>query len=492
MSHPKSRYGNPTAKAASTKRRWLQPRVNRDQLYRLAPGPAKPRRLGHTDYWDRLRLLIRHWGIWTASAVACLVTDNWLVAAMLGSAAFIFYHTKPHFHPAAYPIEAAFSANSPEFLSTLEGVTGTPFIPGNTITIYNNGDEYYPAMIAAIEQARQTVTMEQYIFWDGEVGQRFAEALSQKAREGVAVKLLVDAIGSATVGEEILKILEAGGCQLAWYQPVRWYTLHRANNRTHRKSLIIDGHVAFTGGAGIADHWLGSAANPREWRDMMVRIRGPAAFAQQTGFAQNWLITTGEIIAGPGFFPQVDEEGCAHVQTILSSPTGGAGAAATMYLLGLQCARESIQIANPYFIPTPSIIELLEKAVRRGVRIEIMLAGKHNDTWWARHNSVRLYGKLLRAGVEIYEFEPTMLHHKTMEVDGVWCTIGTTNFDNRSFSHNEETNLSIVDPIIVKSLQRIFEEDRERCARVTIEGWRRRGILQRTQELIASLIEDQV
>jgi cardiolipin synthase len=480
------------SRPAATSRRWLQPRVSEEQLYRLSPGPDKPRRLGQADYWDRLRLLIRHWGIWTGVAIACLATDNWVPAAVIGFVAFVFYHTKPHFHPAAYPIETTFGADSPEFLSTLEGATGTPFIPGNTITIYNNGDEFFPAMLEAIEKAKRSITMEQYIFWDGAVGRRFAEALAEKAREGVAVKLLVDAIGSATIGEVILRILEAGGCQLAWYQPVRWYTLHRANNRNHRKSLIIDGKIAFTGGAGIADQWLGHATDYNEWRDMMVRVRGPAALAQQSGFAQNWLITTGEIITGPGFFPEPAEEGCAHVQTILSSPTGGAGAAATMYLLGLQSARKSIQIANPYFVPTPSIIELLEKAVQRGVRIELMLAGEHNDTWWARHNSVRLYGKLLRAGVEIYEFEPTMLHHKTMEVDGVWCTIGTTNFDNRSFSLNEETNLSIVDPVIVKSLQRIFEEDRERCVTITLESWRRRGFLKRIQELTASLIEDQV
>jgi cardiolipin synthase len=334
--------------------------------------------------------------------------------------------------------------------------------------------------------------MEQFIFWDGRVGRRFAEALAEKAREGIPVKLLADAIGSATLGEEILRILEASGCQLTWFHPIDWYTLNRANQRTHRKSLIIDGRIAFTGGAGLADHWLGRAENEHEWRDVEIRVQGPAVAAQQSGFAQNWLLSTGEILRGPEFFPVPQTAGNVEVQTILSSPRAGACAAATMHLIAVQCARNYLYIANPYFIPGARLIDMLGRACSRGVSVKLMVAGKHNDTWLARQNSLRLYSRLLKAGVEIYEFEPTMLHQKTMVVDGAWATVGTTNFDNRSFALSEETNVCFHDRALVEQLQIIFLADLERCQKVELSNWRQRGFWQQVKEAIASLIEDQV
>jgi cardiolipin synthase len=257
--------------------------------------------------------------------------------------AFFQYHTSAEFHPGVYPLEADLDVDSVEFQNTIAGVTGMPFVSGNRVAIYNNGDEFYPAMLDAIESAEWSITMEHYIFWDGEVGRRFAEALAEKSRQGVEVKLLLDAIGSAALGGEIFDILAAGGCQLAWFRPIHWYTLHRANRRDHRKSLIIDGRVAFNGGAGIADHWLGSATDASEWRDIQVAITGPAALAQQSGFAINWLETTGEILSGARFFPEPrseqGESDGVKVQTILSSPSLGLGAVGTMYLAALQCAK---------------------------------------------------------------------------------------------------------------------------------------------------------
>jgi cardiolipin synthase len=279
---------------------------------------------------------------------------------------------------------------------------------------------------------------------------------------------------------------------LAWFHPIKWYTLHRANLRNHRKSLIIDGSVAFTGGSGLADHWLGDAENVHEWRDIQVRVEGPAAASLQTGFAQNWLAATGEIITGHEYFPAIPISGDVQVQTILSSPSGGAGAAGTMYLIAVQCARRSLDIANPYFIPDSRVIEMIARACRRGVTIRLMLAGRHNDTWWARQNSVRLYGQLLQAGVEIYEYEPTMLHQKTMVVDDAWATVGTTNFDNRSFALSEETNICIHDPLLVKRLRNVFDADLEYCTKIESSNWRKRGFWQQTKEVLASLIEDQV
>ena len=466
--------------------------MHKTQIFRLSPPRPKPKRLGVVELWDHVRRVIRAWWSWLALAIVSEQTGHWPMAIVAGALAYVLYHTATDTHPAVYPLEPGFDTASPEFQSTMAGATGMPLIDGNRVEIFNNGDEFYPAMLEAVESARQSVTMEQYIFWDGQVGRRFAEAFAEKAREGVPVKLLVDAVGSSTLGDEILKILESGGCQLAWFRPVHWYTPNRANNRNHRKSLIVDGRVAFTGGAGLGDHWLGEASSPREWRDIQVRVEGPAVLSQQSGFAQNWLLATGEILGGSEFFPVSRQAGAIGVQTILSSPSVGAGAAGTMYLIALQCARDYLYIANPYFIPDARVIEMLARACRRGVTVKLILAGKYNDTWWARQNSLRLYGKLLEAGVEIYEFLPTMLHQKTMVVDGVWATVGTANFDNRSFALSEETNLCFHDPALVEKLRAIFLEDLGRCRRIQLSDWRHRGLWRRAQERVASLIEDQV
>lgn len=486
---------SPSGKPAES-RRWLKPRVPPEQLYLLAPPRPHSKRFGATDFPERVRHVLRAWWFWLTAAIALGWAGRRVGAIAAGGLAFFQYHTSAQTHPAVYPIEGDLDVDSGEFQNTIEGVTGMRFIDGNRVDIYNNGDEFYPAMLDAVEAAEQSITMEQYIYWDGEVGRRFAEAFAEKARRGVEVKLLLDAIGSATLGKEIFQILAAGGCQLAWFRPIHWYTLHRANRRDHRKSLIVDGRLAFTGGAGLADHWLGSAANADEWRDIQVAITGPAALAQQSGFALNWLETTGEILSGERFFPDPRSEeggrGGVKVQTILSSPLLGLGAVGTMYLAAVQCAKRELLIANPYFIPDARVIEMLGAARRRGVAVKLMLAGDHIDAWWARQNSVRLYGRLLEAGVEIYEFCPTMLHQKTMLVDGVWATVGTANFDNRSFAMNEETNLCFHDRAIAGELRAIFAADLARCRRVEFEEWRRRGWWRRTMEQCASLLEDQL
>lgn len=473
-------------------RRWLKPRVPKTQLFRLAPRRQTRKRLGISSIWDRLRGIPMAWWAWLVVALSLWLVGWRISAALAGVVSFVLYHATPDSHPAVYALEPDFDTGSSEFRTTMAGATGMPVVNGNRVEIYNNGDEFYPAMLEAIESATLSITMEQYIFSNGEVGRRFAEAFAEKAREGVAVKLLVDAIGSATLGSEIFRILEAGGCQLAWFRPVHWYTLHRANLRNHRKSLIVDGRIAFTGGAGIADHWLGSAENEIEWRDMQVRVEGPAVMWQQAGFAQNWLAATGEILHGHEFFPEAEATGDVPVQTILSSPSLGAGAAGTMYLIALQCARRYLYIANPYFIPNGPVIEMLARACQRGVTIKLMLAGRHNDTWVARQNSLRLYGRLLEAGVEIYEYQPTMLHQKTMVVDGVWGTAGTANFDNRSFALSEETNLCFHDGAVVDQLRTVFLEDLRFCERVELTQWKKRGTWQKTKETLASLLENQV
>ena len=325
--------GSVSASKTAESRKWLKGRVPREQLYRLAPSRPRPKRFGVVDFPDRVRHVLRAWWAWLGVALALQWAGLWPYAFAAGVVAFFQYHTSSEPHPAIYPLEADLCVESLEFENTIEGVTGMSFVSGNHVAIFNNGNEFYPAMLDAIESAEHSITMEQYIYWDGEVGRRFAEAIAEKARQGVEVKLLLDAIGSAMLGKEIFRVLAAGGCQLAWFRPIHWYTLHRANRRDHRKSLIVDGRIAFTGGAGLGDHWLGSAANVGEWRDIQVAITGPAALAQQSGFALNWLETTGEILSGQRFFPEprpepVEDLG-VKVQTILSSPALGAGAVGT-------------------------------------------------------------------------------------------------------------------------------------------------------------------
>jgi cardiolipin synthase len=237
---------------------------------------------------------------------------------------------------------------------------------------------------------------------------------------------------------------------------------------------------------------MGNAQDPGHWRDVMVRVHGPGAIPLQTGFAQNWLETTGELISGPTFFPPAEQAGNVDVQTVLSSPTTGASVARLTYFFALACARRSILIANPYFVPDPIALKLIADAVGRGVVVEVIVAGIHNDNWLARHNSVRLFGKLLAIGAHVFEYNGTMLHQKTMVVDSTWATVGTTNFDNRSFAHNEESNICFFEPKLVAQLEAITREDLENADRIDGREWQRRGVIARGQELVASLLEHQV
>ena len=403
----------------------------------------------------------------------------------------VSYLIAPRVAPPRFGLDHEFSIDSQEFVATIAGASGSPFLTGNTLALLNNGDGFYPPMLEAVKGARYSITIEAYIYWAGEIGAVFAEALADRAKAGCRVKILLDAIGSASIGPEILDTLEAGGCQVAWYNPLRWYTLGRLNNRTHRKSLIVDGQVAFTGGAGIADHWRGNAAGPDEWRDMQIRLEGPGVVPLQTGFAHNWQQTTGELLSGDRYYPIISERGSLAVQTLLSSPETGASNVRTVYYLSIVCARESIYIANPYFVPDPVAIETLIEAKQRGVDVRIMVSGIRNDNWLARHNSVRLFGRLLIAGIEIQEFNRTMLHHKTMVVDRRWVTLGTANFDNRSFAHNEESNVCCLDTRLAQELHDVFLDDIHGCERLTLEQWRRRGAWARTQEFLAAFLQEQ-
>ena len=453
---------------------------------------ATSRRKGRLSFWGYCRRLLWAWWFWTLVAATAAYTSHWETALYTLVAAIITYLVTPPTVSPTYGLDSTTPLKSDEFLATMTGATGVPFIGGNRITVLNNGDEFYPAMLEAIRQARRSITVEAYIYWAGNIGEQFADAIAERARAGVEVKILLDAVGSSTIGKDILKTLRDGGCQVQWYNKMFWRTIGRFNNRTHRKSLIIDGSLAFTGGAGIADHWLGNAQDPEHWRDVQIRLEGPGATPLQTGFAQNWLSTTGEMITGPRYFPTAEAAGPTAVQTIISSPAGGSSAVRTMYYLSIMYAQHKLYIANAYFIPDEFGVDILVSARKRGVDVKLMLSGIHNDMKLARYGGIHLYGKLLEAGVEIYEYNRTMLHQKTMVVDDTWITIGTTNFDNRSFALHEESNVCTYDTRLAERLERIFLEDLTACVQVTLESWKRRGMITKVRGAAALFLKDQL
>ncbi len=477
----------------SQRLRWRPRPVPKYWRYRLGPDPLKRRPKGVLPFWTRARRLLWSWWPWALAFIYNMAHDKWWWAFGTGLMGLISYLIAPEEFPPRYGLDHEFAVTDEEFLPTMAGTTGVPFAAGNRLDILNNGDEFYPAMFEAIANAQFSITVEAYIYWSGNVGREFAEALAAKGKAGLRVKILLDAVGSSSVGSEVLTTLESGGCQLAWYNPIRWYSLGRFNHRTHRKSLVIDGRIGFTGGAGIADHWKGNAEDPDHWRDMQIRIEGPAVVPLQTGFAQNWLQTTGELISGPLYYPPAGKPaGPRAVQTIMSSPEIGASTVRTMYYLSIICARRSIYIANPYFVPDEAAIDALIEAKNRGVDVRVMVSGRRNDNWLARQNSVRLFGRVLKAGIEILEYNKTMLHHKTMVVDAVWATVGTTNFDNRSFAHNEENNVCFYDAEIACAMHETFLADLEGCEPLTYATWRRRGVIARAGEVIASVLQEQI
>jgi cardiolipin synthase len=482
------------------------PPVTSSRHVRTRPHPFGQRRLprrwvamqrsrrerGRPWLSTRIRHFLWLWQPWALLTGAFLIADRYWWAAGMLALAFVTYLLRPAERRPVLGLEHIDPAGSPAFLDTMVGLTGSGFVPGNTLTVLNNGDEFYPAMLDAIRGATRSICVEQYIFWPGDTASAFSDALRERAGAGVPVKLLFDAVGSSTLDESTYDGLTAAGCEIAWYNPIRWYTVGRFNNRTHRKTLVVDGRIAFTGGAGIADHWRGSATPPDEWRDMMFRIEGPAATPVLSGFTQNWLRTTGEVIQGEAYFPPAQEHGRLALQVIHSSPDAGASAARLMYYLAIVAARRRIDIVNPYFVPDETAIETLTEAAARGVQVRVLVTGRRTDNWLARQNSRRLYGVLLDGGVKLYEYHQSMLHQKVMLVDGCWCTVGTSNFDNRSFAHNEETSVCVCDTRFAAAMIELFEDDLGASQQVDHTEWDRRGIVARAKELVASLLKEQV
>jgi cardiolipin synthase len=370
----------------------------------------------------------------------------------------------------------------PQFRREMGALLGPAIVAGNKIQALQNGDEIFPAMLGAIAAATRSITFETYIYWSGKVGNEFAAALIERARAGVQVHVMLDWVGSERIESRLIERMQHAGIQVVRYHALRWYSVARINNRTHRKVLIVDGRVGFTGGVGIADQWSGHAQDPDHWRDVHFQVEGPVVGQMQAAFLDNWIKTTGNVLHGDAYFPDLPTVGNLDMQLFISSPSGGSASMRLMYLAAITAAETSIDIAAAYFIPDRLMTEELVKVRRRGVRIRVLVPDKHTDSQVVRIVSRREWGPLLESGVEIYEFEPTMLHTKMLIFDGFMVSVGSTNFDTRSFELNDEASLNVYDTTFAADMTRLFEADLSRATRYRLENWRSRPLSQKLAE----------
>ncbi|HXS52123.1 MAG TPA: phospholipase D-like domain-containing protein [Usitatibacter sp.] len=397
-----------------------------------------------------------------------------------------------------YEVSASEPVESPRFMDLLAAVINARVFNASRVRVHSSGEDIYAAEIRAIDAARSTVHLEAYLFLRGSAGDRFLAALAAAARRGVKVRVVVDAIGSFLTPDRYFHALRAAGGRVAWYQPIRWYTLKRFNNRTHRELLVVDGRVGFIGGAGIADYWLPGAVRGRPWRDTTVEVTGDLVAGLQTSFIENWLESSGEILTGADEFPYAEagppreEAGKVSGVVVNSTPSAGRGTRARMlFQLFLASARRSIHINSPYFVPDRSARAELIRAAKRGVSVVVVTPGKLNNHPVARLASRRRYGELLAAGVQVHEYQPSMIHAKVLVVDGEWTVLGSTNFDNRSFGLNDEVNAALRDEALAARMEADFAADLARSRRITLQEWMRRPLGERVLAALGMALERQ-
>ncbi|MDI1308843.1 MAG: cardiolipin synthase [Methylotenera sp.] len=389
-------------------------------------------------------------------------------------------------------LEQSYEINDEQFLRSMSVLLGPPFLEGNEVKTLNNGDEIFAAMIQAIKGAEKTITFETFIYWNDSIGIEFAEALSERARAGVKVHVLLDWLGSVKMEEKQLDQMRRAGVEIQRYHKPHWSHLPRLNNRTHRKILVIDGKLGFTGGVGIADQWRGDARNPEEWRDSHFQITGPAVAQLQAVFMDNWIKAQGRVLHGELYFPALKSTGQLKAQVFSSSPTGGSDSMQLMYMMSITAAKQSIDISSAYFVPDELTMTTLISAAKRGVKIRIITPGKHIDTETVRKASRADWGKLLEAGIRIAEYEPTMYHCKIFIADNLLVSVGSTNFDNRSFRLNDEANLNIYDSKFASEQAEIFNEDWSHSHLITYQEWANRPLTDKAMENLAAILKTQL
>jgi len=389
-------------------------------------------------------------------------------------------------------IERLYSTEDPQFVQTMGILLGPPVLGGNAYRVLVNGDRIFPAMLAAIRGARESVNFETYIYWSESIGRQFADALAERALAGVKVNVLLDWVGSAKIDPAFIEQMKAAGVEVLRYHPPHWSHLGRLNNRTHRMLLIVDGRIGFTGGVGIATQWTGDAQDRDHWRDTHFQVEGPVVAQMQAVFMDNWIKSTGKVLHGVDYFPKLAPAGDGRAQMFSSSPTGGSESMELMYLLSITAARRTIRLSSAYFVPNELALRAMEAALERGVRLQIITPGEHTDTETVRSASRATWGRLLAAGAEIREYGPTMYHCKVMIVDEFLVSTGSTNFDNRSFRLNDEANLNIYDAEFAREQVAVFEEDLARSRRITLAEWEQRPWRERVAERLAALIDAQL
>ncbi len=399
-----------------------------------------------------------------------------LVAAAVVALGLVFAQDQETLRP-----RSELSVEDPRYAAYLAALVGGDLTRGNTFEVLTNGDQIFPPMLQAIEEAKRRISFETYIYDTGAIANRFTEALERAARRGVKVQLTIDAVGASTIENEHLDRLRNAGCTIVQFNTPRWYSLEEVNYRTHRKILVVDGTVAFTGGAGVADHWLGHAQDREHWRDTQVRMKGPIARLLEAGFYENFI--EGQLPVVPDLdapAPPGNEEGGALV--IRSSPTGGSNDLKLLYLLTIAGARRTLDITTPYFVTDESTTWALEEAVRRGVKVRILVEGDITDAMPVKYASRQAYDHFLELGISIAEYQPTMMHTKTMIVDGTLSMFGSANFDNRSLELNDELNVAVLNRDLAARLTQDLEEDLRTSRTLNLAGWRKRSMLEKTRE----------
>ena len=378
-------------------------------------------------------------------------------------------------------IRSAIAADDPRHSASIAALVGSALSRGNHYDVLTNGDQFFPPMLDAIRKARRRISFETYIYDTGQVASQFTSALEEAARRGVRVDLVVDSVGASGMSSEDIKRLKAAGCRIGNFNALRWYNLEDVNYRTHRKILVVDGEVGFTGGAGVADHWLGHAEDQDHWRDTQVRMRGPIVRLAEAAFYENFIETAGIVT------PELDDQGTevddvGHSVVLRSSPPGGSSDLKRLYLLGIASARLTIDITSPYFVTDESTFWSLQDAVTRGVKIRILVEGDKTDAMPVKYASREAYERLLSMGIEIYEYQPTMMHTKSLVVDGAWSMFGSANFDNRSLELNDERNVAVSDRDLARRFTEDFEQDLRVSSRLELSTWRQRGRLEKVRE----------
>lgn len=391
-----------------------------------------------------------------------------------------------------HQIPRLYSTADPQFERAMGSLLGPGLLQGNEVVELLNGDQIFPPMLEAIRSARHSITFETYIYWSGDIGQQFADALSERARAGVSVQVLLDWVGSSKIKDSFLTEMKDSGVEIEKFHEPKWYDLARLNNRTHRKLLVVDGTIGFTGGVGIAPQWTGNGQDPDHWRDSHYQVRGPVVAQMQATFLDNWLKVTGRVMHGNAYFPALTSVGPHQAQMFSSSPASGSESMQLMYHLAITAAERSIDLSVAYFVPDDLTRKLLIDALARGVRVRLITPGENTDTETVKAASRATWGPLLQAGAQIHEYQPTMYHCKVMIVDQLMVSVGSTNFDNRSFRLNDEANLNVYDPSFATRQAAIFEEDLKQSRRVTFDEWLSRPWTEKLAERLASVLHTQL